>query len=212
MLPMADGDRRGDEAEEAVLDGEDPGDVAARRAEHLQHHGVIDAPAVTRGDGAGQDQRAGEQGDRGGDADRGGDLLEDARDRVERVLDMDRGDVGELVGDARSSTASASGVVRAVAISVCGAASSVPGAKTIAKLMPSVVQSIERRLAIVAVDLAAEQVDGERVADLEAHAVREIGVERDERRALIIRRPPSAGDDARAASAAAPHRSGRARC
>ena len=44
-------------------------------------------------------------------------------------------------------------------------------------------------------DLAAEQVDGQRVADLEPHAARQLGVERDQRRAVVVGRPPFAGDE-----------------
>ena len=45
---------------------------------------------------------------------------------------------------------------------------------------------------------AAEQVDSQRVTDFKAHAAGQRGIERDERRALIIGRPPSAGREARA--------------
>ena len=47
-------------------------------------------------------------------------------------------------------------------------------------------------------DVAAEHVDGDVVAELEAEAVGDLLLERDQRRAVVIRAPPFALDDARA--------------
>ena len=44
-------------------------------------------------------------------------------------------------------------------------------------------------------DLAAQHIDGQRVAGLQPHAGGQRGVERDQRGAAVIRRPPCAGDD-----------------
>ena len=52
-----------------------------------------------------------------------------------------------------------------------------------------------RRLATFAVDIAAEHVDDDGIADLDAEPVGHLLLHRDERRAGIVGRPPSAGDD-----------------
>ena len=44
--------------------------------------------------------------------------------------------------------------------------------------------------------LAPEEVDGQRIVDLQAHALRQLGVKGNQRRALVIGRPPAAGDEA----------------
>ena len=64
--------------------------------------------------------------------------------------------------------------------------------------MPSRSQSICAQIGDHGGDLAAEQVDAQRVADLEPHAARQGGVEGDERRAAVVGRPPLAGGEPRA--------------
>src|SRR3546814_12748170 len=44
-------------------------------------------------------------------------------------------------------------------------------------------------------DLAAQDGDGDSVADLQPHRVRRLAVERDERLAVLVRRPPASFDD-----------------
>ena len=72
---------------------------------------------------------------------------------------------------------------------------SVFGEKTMTKLMESDSQSSWRRLAIRAVIVAAEHVHADRVADRQAEIVGDLLLERDERLAVIVGRPPIAGDD-----------------
>ena len=100
---------------------------------------------------------------------------------------------------------------RTVAICMCGACSSRPGLATIVKFSPSVRHAMSRRLATLQVDIAAEHVDADRVADLHAPAAREVGVERDERRPVVVRRPPRPGDEPRAVRLCRRRRSGRDR-
>ena len=67
----------------------------------------------------------------------------------------------------------------------CGAPASVFGENTMTKLMASNSQSILRKLAMLGFDIAAEHVDGDGVADLQARALGDLGVEGDERRAGV---------------------------
>ena len=64
------------------------------------------------------------------------------------------------------------------------------GEKIITELIDSDCQLMVRRLAILGGHLAAEHVDGDGVADLEAEARGDLVAEGDQRLALVVRRPP----------------------
>ena len=66
------------------------------------------------------------------------------------------------------------------------------------KLMARLSHFTSRRLEMRRRDVAAEHVDGDLVADLEVQLAGEVGFERNQRLALVVLRPPFAGDDARA--------------
>ena len=73
---------------------------------------------------------------------------------------------------------------------VCGACCSRPGLATMVKFSDRLCQAMSRRLAILQVDVAAEHVDPDGVADADAPAAGQLGVERHQRRAVVVGRPP----------------------
>lgn len=93
------GEQTGGQSDQRELGEVGLGDVATRRAEHLEHDGVVDAPALAGGDRAGDDQDAGRQRHRGDRARRRAELADHPAHAVEQLAQPDRRDIGETLGD-----------------------------------------------------------------------------------------------------------------
>ena len=96
--------RRG-EAQYAVFQQECREKPPARRAQRLQHHGVVDARAVPGRQRAGQHEDAGDERHRARAADRDRELPDHVVDRVQRVLDPDARDIREFAPGRRQQRA-----------------------------------------------------------------------------------------------------------
>ena len=98
----------------------------------------------------------------------------------------------------RCRSSSWAGSTRKVAIWVCGALSRIPGEKTMTKLMVKVAQSSRRRLAMRPVTSRPRTLTVMLSPSLRPKASATLGIEGDQRRPLVIRRPPGARDEAAA--------------
>src|SRR5262249_52954936 len=91
-------DRRGERADHTVLDQEGAGKGAARRAENLQHNGVVNAAVMLGRNRSAKHEGANSEGDEGGEPNRVSDHTDDAIDRRQRFADMDWGNVWKPLG------------------------------------------------------------------------------------------------------------------
>ena len=69
----------------------------ALRSKRLEHDDLADASIACAGDGAGQDDDAGEDAERGQELDDVGDLEQDLADGLKRGGDVDDGDGGKVL-------------------------------------------------------------------------------------------------------------------
>ena len=189
--------RRGD-AQDRIFGDEGLDQLPARRAIGLEHDGIIDAAREARRQRTGENQNAGDEGQGIGAADRRQHLSQKIADRVDRILDAHRRHARKGAGDLVQE-------LRLIA------AFHFDGDE---KMMR---RAFERRrrehheevdaerapvdapeIGDLGGDVAAQHIDGDRVADLEAQAFRHFADEGNQRRPVIILGPPFAFDEFRA--------------
>ena len=179
-----------------MLEQERRGDRAARRAEHLQHDGIVDPAVVAGGDRTAEHQDAGGERDQRYQVQRRTDRCDHSRHRGQTLAHRDRRDVRESFGDLPHQRVLAL-PRRDIDRGEMGLRRGFERARREhdREIDPEPRPVDAAQIGDRRGDLAAEQVDRQRIPDLQPHAMRQLGIERDERRPAVIGRPPAAGDD-----------------
>ena len=193
-------DHPGGRAEHAELDQPRRPDLPPRRAQALQDHRLLSAPrAARRRPRRPAPARPPRASATRSPASAAAILSSKPATASSTSATRMPGHVRQRVGHGTQQGRPArAGAARTVAICVCGACSSRPGLATMTKLSDERAPVDVAQAGDLEVDVAAEHVDPDGVAEPTPQPSRHAGIERDERRPSVIRRPPAPGDDPRA--------------
>ena len=174
----------------------------ARRAQRLEDDRVVDAGVMAGGERAAQHQRGGDQRDGAGAADRQHQVGHDRAERLERLLHPHRRH-HRIIGGDRADERAFLGRRAAVRKGQGGEPSVRRAAEGVGRehhdeIDAEVLPIDAAQVGDAGGDVAAEHVDGDGVAELQAQPVGDAALERHQRRPVVVRLPPFAGDETRA--------------
>ena len=172
-VPTRQRRQRRREAECGELPGEDAGDARPRGAQHLHDHGLVHAPPLGRQHRAGQHQHAGQDAEQADDPRWRRPILPSTSDAVSMASRMRTTvTLGNWSVTVLKIASSASGVAFTVARKVCGALSSDAGREDEDEIDRERLPFDAAQRGDRGLDVAAQHVHRDRVAELEAEGLR----------------------------------------